>query len=269
MLFAGLVKKITPCRPWLAAILLLATLAACETTTTGGFNPEADQDQALLDYVQLAVAYYDANDMAGARRHLNNALAIDPRSADAYNVLALILQREGDLELADETFRRAIGLDRTNSRVRNNYAAFLFSQERYPDAFEQLQLVANDSTYEGRAIAFENLGRSALMLGEIDEAQRAFERALQINNNLYISSLELARIRIDKQDWTGARQAFQQFLTIREFYSIPFDARSLWIGIQLENNIRNREQMALYVRLLTALYPDSPEYQLYRSLADG
>ena len=81
-------------------------LAGCVTTTSGGFNPEVSEEEALDDYIQLAVAYYEANDMAGARRHINNALAIDDRSSEVYNVLALVHQREGDLDLADEVFRR-------------------------------------------------------------------------------------------------------------------------------------------------------------------
>lgn len=252
-----------------AALMLGLWLSACETTTTGGFNVAPDQEQALQDYVQLAVAYYDANDMSGARRHINNALAINARSADAHNVLALVLQREGDLELADATFRRALGYERDNSRVRNNYAAFLFSQQRYEDAFEQLQLVADDPAYEGRSIAFENLGRAALALGRRDEAERAFERALQMNNNLYLSSLELADIRLAKGDWSNAHLAWEQYLTTREFYSIPFDARALWVGIRLERLAGNSEQVEIYVRLLTTLFQDSPEYQLYRNQSDG
>lgn len=250
-------------------VLVLALLVACETTVSGGFNDNADQEQALQDYVQLAIAYYDSNDMAGARRHINNALAIDDRSADAYNVLALVLQREGDLNLADQTFRRAIGLDRDNPRVRNNYAAFLFSQQRYSDAVEQLTVVANDVEYEGRAMAFENLGRSALMLGRRDDAQRAFERAVQLNTNLYLSSLELAQLHIDKQDWREARRNFDQYLTVREFYSIPYDARSLWVGIQLESRSQDKNQLNIYTRLLTTLFQDSPEYQLYRNLSNA
>ena len=244
-------------------------LAACVTTTTGGFTPEASDEDALDDYIQLAVAYYDANDMANARRHINNALAIDERNSEVYTILALIHQREGDLDLADDVFRRAIRLDSRNSRARNNYAAFLFEQQRYEDAYQQLQTVASDTTYEGRAIAFENLGRSALQLERFEDAANAFERALQLNGNLYVSTLELAQLRYDQGDFVSARALYNQYLTIKEFYSIPHTPRSLWIGIQVEGHYRNDELVDGYVRLLTALYQDSPEYQLYQNLVNG
>jgi len=255
---------------WLCLLALSGLLlAGCVTTTTGGFTPEVSDEDALDDYIQLAVAYYDANDMASARRHINNALAIDERNSEVFNILALVHQREGDLDLADEVFRRAIRFDSSNSRARNNYAAFLFEQQRFAEALEQLETVANDTAYEGRAIAFENLGRSALRTGQLEVAANAFERALQLNSNLYVSTLELAQIRFDQGDYVSARTLFNQYLTIKDFYSIPYTPRSLWVGIQIEGYYQNEEVVDGYVRLLTALYSDSPEFQLYQNLANG
>ena len=244
-------------------------LAGCVTTTTGGFTPEVSEQEAVEDYIQLAVAYFDADDMTNARRHINNALALDERSSEAHNILALLHQREGDLELADEVFRRAIRFDSTNSRARNNYAAFLFSRQRFSEAYEQLEIVANDTNYEGRAIAFENLGRSALRLGNMEGAANAFVRALQLNGNLYVSALELAQIRYDQEDYLSARQRYNQYLTLKEFYSIPHTPKSLWVGIQVEGHFRNDEVVDGYIRLLTALYQDSTEYTLYQNSVNG
>ena len=57
---------------------------------------DASEERAATDYIQLALAYFDNNDMPGARRHVNNALDIDDRISDAYMVLAMVFQREGD-----------------------------------------------------------------------------------------------------------------------------------------------------------------------------
>ena len=112
---------------------------------------DASEDQAAADYVQLALAYFDNNDMSGARRHANNALDVDDRSfRRLYGVGTDLAEREGDRDLADSNFRRAISLDRDNSRARNNYAAMLFSQERFRESYEQLERVASDTSYEGR-----------------------------------------------------------------------------------------------------------------------
>lgn len=253
----------------LAVLLVSGMLSACVTTTTGGFMAEASDDRAAADYIQLALAYFDNNDMSGARRHVGNALDIDDRISDAYMVLAMIFQREGDLDLADSNFQRAISLDRDNSSARNNYAAMLFSQDRFRESYEQLEQVANDTSYEGRSLVFEGLGRSALRLGMQEEAKVAFERALQLNDNLYIAPLELALIHFDQQDYLLARQYYRNYLTSTEFLQLPHTPRALLAGIQVEGYFQNDELVENFSLILSTLYPTSPEYQMFQRLNDA
>lgn len=253
----------------MSLLLAAAILGACVTTTTGGFLTDASEEQATQDYIQLAIAYYDADDMIGARRHINNALAINERSSEAHMVLALVLQREGDTDLADENFRRSISLDRDNSQSRNNYAALLFGQERYRDAYRQLERVAADTEYEGRAIAFENLGRAALRLDQDDDAQNAFERALQLNSNLYVSAVELSLLYLEQEDFSRARSSYQNYLTIVEFYNVPHTPRALLAGIQIEGHYDNQELVDNFVLILGTLYQSSPEYEIYQRLSNA
>jgi type IV pilus assembly protein PilF len=265
MLFSR-VRKFYPC-----VFLLLTGLAlsSCITTTTGGFVIEASEEQALDDYMQLAIAYYDANDMQGARRHITNAMNISDRDSSVYTVLALIYQREGDLQLAGENFQRAINLDRGNSRARNNYAVLLFELERYRDVYQQLERVANDVEYEGRAIAFENLGRAAIQLNRLSDAQIAFERALQLNPNLYVSALESALVYFEMADYERARSKFQNYLTISEYTGVPHSPRALLAGIQIEDYFQNQRFVDNVVLVLETLYRTSPEYQTYLSMQNG
>lgn len=256
-------------KAFVAALLCVGLLTSCVTTTTGGFQVNASDEQAISNYVQLALAYYEEGDMAGARRHANNALGIDDRHADAYVVLALISQREGDLNLAVDNFERAIRLDRTNSRARNNYAALLFGMNRFRDAYEQLVIVTNDAGYDGRAIAFENLGRSALRLDRDRDAETAFTRALQLNSNLYVSALELTLLKLKREDQVNARQSFQQYLTIMDFYQLPHTPRALLAGIQIGTYFSDQKLVDDFSLILSTLYQESPEYKIYRSLTDA
>jgi type IV pilus assembly protein PilF len=250
----------------LVAGLLL--FSACVTTTTGGFNVDSSADRAVRDYVQLAIGYYEAGDMTGAKRHITNALAINDRSSEAYDVRALIMQREGEPRLAQENFERSLSLNSENSRARNNFAAFLFGQQRFEDAYRQLEIVADDTAYEARALAFENLGFAALRTDRADRAATAFERALQLNQNLYRSSLELAQMRFDAGLFAESLRYYNQFVVTGNFYNMPQTPRSLWLGIQLERRFDNRAGAAIYGQLLESLYRDSPEYQRYVNSAN-
>ncbi len=250
----------------LAAIVLMFT--ACVTTTTGGFNVDSSEERAVRDYIQLAIGYYEAGDMTGARRHISNALTINDRSSEAYDVRALIFQREGEPRLAQENFERSLSLKSANSRARNNFAAFLFEQQRYEEAYRQLEMVANDTAYEARALAFENLGFAALRTDRGDRAAAAFERALQLNQNLYRSSLELAHARFGAGLFAESLRYYNQFVVTSNFYNMPQTPRSLWLGVQLERRFDNRAGAAIYGQLLESLYKDSPEYQRYVNSAN-
>ena len=249
----------------LTALALVAMLASCITTTTSttrdGFVTQASKEQALDDYIELAFAYYNANDMAGARRHIRNALNLNRRSSEAHHIMALVHEREGDDTQAERSFRRAVSMDGGNSRARNNYGAFLFAQQRFTDAYRQLEIVTEDIHYEGRAVAFENLGRSALSLERPAAAEAAFQRALTLNPGLYVSLLELARLHSERQDWPAARDYFQRYAAVLQTYSLPHTPQALLTGIRIENQFANRELAQAYALILETLYQDSPEYQ--------
>ncbi|MDG2090383.1 MAG: hypothetical protein P8J61_04645 [Gammaproteobacteria bacterium] len=121
--------------------------------TTGGFN-QADPEERLNGYLELALGYVELQDFSQARRHLINASEIDPNNSDIYGIWGLVYTLEGDLNLADESFLRDLRLDSGNSQVRNNYAAFLFSNNRFQAAYDKLEEVVEDTEYAGRSQAF-------------------------------------------------------------------------------------------------------------------
>lgn len=251
-----------------AMLCLLAALGGCVTETTGGFNVERSDAQALENYIQLAVGYLEENDLVNAKRHLNNAGALDGNNSEVLAIWGLVYSREGEEDLADQNFRRSLRIDPENSQARNNYAAFLFANARYQEAFEQLQQVVTDTDYPGRAQAFENLGLAALRVQRLSDAELAFSRALQLNANQLRSILELASLSLQKPDVAQARSHYRNYLTLMQFYNIPHSARSLWVGVQLENALGNASPMREYGKLLETNFSATAEYQSYLQLLD-
>jgi type IV pilus assembly protein PilF len=251
-----------------ALFCALLALAGCVTETSGGFNVEVSNEQALKDYIALARGYLDNDDLASAKRHLNNAAALDRNNAEVYSIWGLVYAREGEAELADESFRRSLRINGSNSQARNNYAAFLFSNGRFEDAYRQLETVVQDTTYPARPQAFENLGLAALRISDVAAAEAAFTRAVQLNSNQVRSILELAGISLSKQDLRQAGTYYRNYLTILQFYNQAQNARSLWIGIQLALAEGNDTDRLLYAGELEAAHRASPEYALYQQLLE-
>ncbi len=223
------------------------------------FTKAASPEEALELRVELARQYIGQGDWENAKRNLKLAFEIDPRNAEVHEAFALVYQSTGEFELAEEHFKTAIKLDKNFSRARNNYAAFLYAQERYGEAEKQLETVTRDSLYPGRPNAFVNLGLCRLRLFDSQGAEEAFMRALTMDRTNAIALLEVAHIRYDADDTASAQRYYDTYRSVVRQQS----ARGLWLGIRLARARGDRDAEGSYVLALSNLYPDSAEYQAY------
>lgn len=258
-------KAVKRIRSMILTACSLFLLSACVTEVTNPvFNVEPSDAQALDNYLQLASGYLEESDLASAKRHLNNAALIDPNNSEMFAIWGLIYAREGEVELADESFRRALRVDGNNSKARNNYAAFLFAQRRFDDAYEQLERVVTDTNYPQRPQAFENMGIAALRMERMEDAERGFMRAMQLNPNQLRSALELSAINLTRGDVLQARAYWRNYLTLIQFYRVSHNPRSLLVGARVEQALQNEDNARQYGELLRTNYPESSEYAMFR-----
>ncbi len=243
---------------WAGLVVLL--LSGCITTTDSVFTEKADPQVALERRVELARKYIGEGNWDDAKRNLKLAYEINPDEAEVHEAFALVYQSTGEFELAEESYKEAIRLDKNFSRARNNYAAFLYSQQRYAEAAAQLEFVVQDSLYKARPRAFVNLGLCRLQLFDSQGAEEAFRRALTMDRTNSIALLELAQLRYDAGDAKTAVRYYDTYRTVVRQQS----ARGLWLGIRLARETGNRDAEGSYALALANLYPDSPEYEAYQ-----
>ena len=242
-----------------ALAIVIALSSGCISTTESVFTEEASPEKALDKRVALARQYIGEGNWEGAKRNLQLAYDIDPNNAGVHEAFALVYQSTGEYELAEENFKKAIKLDRNFSRARNNYAAFLFSQERFGEAEKQLDVVVKDTLYSARPRAFVNLGLCRQKLFDPQGAEEAFVRALAMDRTNRIALLEVAQIRFDAQDYPSAQAYYDTYKTVSRQQS----ARGLWLGVRLAQATGDRDAEGSYILALTSRYPDSEEYQAY------
>ena len=242
---------------WFVVPLLL--LAGCVTIQTGGTQPSstAQRLQAQLD---LARGYLEKGDVANARRPLEQALKIDPSSAEAHVLMATVYLADGDKHLAEQEYQQALRYDPKNPMAHNNYGTFLFAEGRYKDARKELLMAANDPKYARRAQAYENLGFTEVRLNDVKNAEQSFQHALMLNTALPRCYLELANIYFAAGNFTAAKEFFEKYNSM----SKP-SPRSLWLGIRLSRVLSDENQLASYALALKNLFPDSEEYRLYEA----
>jgi type IV pilus assembly protein PilF len=259
MIFNRQALQLRSTAPVCAALAFLF-LSGCITTTESVFSEDASPEKALEKRVELARKYIGDGNWEAAKRNLQMADDIDASNPEVYEAFALVYQSTGEFELAEENFKKAISLDKNFSRCRNNYAAFLYSQQRYKEAEKQLNYVVKDTLYSGRPNAFVNLGMCRLRLFDTQGAEEAFVRALAMDKTNQIALLELARIRYEAQDYPTANKYYDTYRSVARKQS----AAGLLIGIQLAKVEGNRDAEASYALALRNLYPASPEYQAYK-----
>jgi type IV pilus assembly protein PilF len=241
-------------------------LAACAVQE---FPNERKVDVAAgaRDRVAIAAEYLQKGENERALLHLRKAIELDPKSSEAHNMMAILLERESDPKGAEKHYRKAISLREEYSQAHNNYGVFLFKRGDYHAAASHLEKAAVDISYQMRASAFEGLGRAAIKLGEKERAENAFLRALKIDPGLSVAAFELADMNFEKQELMAARAYYQRFL--KQLGSQPQTARSLWLGIRIERRLGDRNALASYELALKRLYPDSPEYKAYTASQDA
>ena len=242
--------------------LLFLSLSGCVTTTeNSGFTKNTTPEKALRSHVDAAYDYLRRGDFENARRHLHNAEEINNRDASLHNAMAYSYELSGDVDLADQSYRKAIGLDGSLTSARNNYGVFLFKRERYEEAREQFKKVVEDTLYPRRGGAFNSLGVCELKLEDYDGAKIAFERALDLDRQNRSPLLELASVGVKQNDFEYAHKKYETYKLVAE----P-SAKSLLVGAKIANHYKMKHDLASIEIALKNLFPDSVEYQEFKSV---
>ncbi|MEP4147432.1 MAG: type IV pilus biogenesis/stability protein PilW [Halioglobus sp.] len=244
----------------LAAVVVAVMISACVTTTESVFTDKADPQKALERRVELARKYIGEGDWENAKRNLKLAYEMEPNNAEVHEAFALVYQSTGEFELAEQSYKTAIRLDKKFSRARNNYATFLYSQQRYEEAAAQLEYVVKDSLYKARPQAFVNLGLCRLQLFDNQGAEEAFRRALTMDRTNSIALLEVAQLRFDAGDFKSANSYYDTYRRVVRQQS----ARGLWLGIRIARETGDRDAESSFALALANLYPGSAEYEAYK-----
>ncbi|WP_445363409.1 type IV pilus biogenesis/stability protein PilW [Microbulbifer sp. ANSA003] len=247
----------------LSLLVLLGTLLGGCVTSGGPERKEVDLDKALETHVQLGIRYLrDPNNREQSRRHFNRALELGKKNPLAHHGLALLYQADGELDIAESHFKKALRYSDGFSMAHTNYGVFLYKQERYKEALKQFELASTDLTYNRRSFALVNYGRTAARLGLTDKAEGAYARALALNSDLPLALIEMAELKFNAGDYAKSKAYLDQFSEKNR--QTP---QSLWLGIRIEKVFGNRDKERSYALALKNLYPYSAETLKYQELS--
>ena len=106
-------------------LLFLGYLSACAVQEFEG-ERKVDPVAAARARVAIAAEYIQKGQPELALQHLQRALEQDPKSAEAYNIMGVLLEQDDNLSKAEQHYQKALSLNRDYPQARNNYGVLLF-----------------------------------------------------------------------------------------------------------------------------------------------
>jgi len=168
-------------------------------------------DESAESMLVSARGYLDKNDGRAAVIQLKNALQRNPDLAEARFLLGRVLLDGGDSMAAEVELRKARELKYEPDKVVPLLARaqlLLGQPKKVIDEFSGTPLIAP----EAKADLQTSIGQAYLMLGKVDDAQRAFDTALGALPGYGLALVGQARIKAGKRDFPGALSMLESLL---------------------------------------------------------
>jgi len=250
----------TTIRIALACLLLISGLAACnQFSRNDQLSVQKQGNDVAVSNLNLGLAYMQQHEYEKSLDKLNRALAADPNYIPTHNALALLYQRMGKNEEAEQYFKKALSLNANDPHTLNNYGQFLCSARRYDEGQELFKKAAANPLYETPEIAITNAGTCAMNNGHPDVAESFFRQALDRNPRVATALLQLAQLSYNNGNYNAAHGSLQRYLEIDRH-----TPASLWLGIQTADRLGDKNTIASYSLLLKNNFPDSQETELLK-----
>jgi type IV pilus assembly protein PilF len=210
-------------------------------------------------HLELAVGYYQQQQLTVALDEIKQALQAAPNLAEAYSMRGLIYMDMGMPRLADENFTQALRLSPHNPDFNNNYGLFLCQNGRAADSIAYFEAAIQNRAYQSPGKALNNAGVCSLKLNDIAAAERYFSEAFRYEPGNSVTNTNLARIYYNRQDYERARL----YIT-RASRADVVSAETLWLAIKIEHKFGDRASEASLATQLQRRYPNSVEYASYQ-----
>jgi len=247
----------------LPVILLISLLSACAGQTPKEQKKEKTDKQGAVINVQLAAGYIQRGEWEVAKNKLEKAIKLDKEYVPAYTTMAVLMSMINKPLEAENYYLEALDLAPKNPELQNNYGTFLCKNGKYKEAFEQFEKAINNAFYDTPEVAHANYGYCLLQSSKPDykKTEEHLRFALKANPKLVSALLAMAELGIDTRQYLMARAYTQRYHAL-----VKANAHSLWVQIQAEYALGDKEYFLQLSKKLIKRFPQSEEVALLMKL---
>ena len=147
-------------------------------------------------YATLGRALMEKGRFEEAEDALQLAVETGPQDRGALQMWAELARKRGRLAEAETRYREVLAIHKGYGLAHAGLGTVLFRQERYAEALDHLgQALESPATAEARGALYLYMGRSAVELGRLEEAEAQLQRALAAMPDNVLVPLALAELR--------------------------------------------------------------------------
>ena len=243
-------------RSVITGVLLSVLLAGCSSTGSrhhGG--DESKTDPAEIN-AQLGIQYMRKGMYESALEKLNKAVRQNPNQQLAQVSLAILYERLGDDDLAEQHYKKAYSINRKDPVTLNAYGQYLCRIGKLDQADEMFRAAVKDPLYELPELVYTNAGICARKRPDLELAERYFREALKHNPKYQPALQEMVRTSFAQEQYLATRAYLQRVQEVA-----PLEPEFLWIGVRVEASLDDKNAMSSYALALKNRYPESEETQ--------
>jgi Tfp pilus assembly protein PilF len=202
-------------------------LDASEEAFITALEIKPDHRKSLVNYGRVLIAL---DRPADARVQIELAIAADPESSDARRVLGRIQHASGELDGAAENYLAVLDKRGDDAWSLNNLGLIRIEQGQYAEALAPLAKAA--SLQPETACIMNNLGVALERAGYFGDAARAFEAALEADEDYAKAEISLARV--EEQEEAHGSESVDLIALAESFTAVSTVAAAEEAGTDLQ-----------------------------------
>ena len=193
---------VRPLHAALLAICLLGGTLGC--SSSGSTGVQADESNRFL---RLAMVQMEQGQTSQALDSAKEAVKRDPKNAEAHHYLGLIHMNLSEYDQAIEHLQQAVKIDPHFTDAHNVLGVLYRETKQYDKALKEFQQALTDKTYRTPEKIQLNLGNLYLDQGVLSEAQRSFQKAVELNPKYLLGYIGLGTTyqKMGKPDLASAQ----------------------------------------------------------------